>query len=111
MIDEDDEETWPIGRGTPRIDSFEIIDLGEVNQTEEERSWPVGRATMRVDSFEIIDLGRVAEPPGVGVRISVSTDLPADEAAAVLAQVRAAIDSMPDAKGRRFVVELAPPAS
>jgi hypothetical protein len=106
-----DEENYPIVRSTIRVDSFEVLLLGEVNQTVEERSWPVCRSTARVDSFEFAGDSIPSPTQEIGLRISLPKDATPDETAAVVAQLRAATDSIRAATGRRFVIELAPPAS
>lgn len=104
------EDEWPVGQPVPRDDSFEVIEGGAVELTDEEKAWPVGRPIPREASFEVVAAVPVGE---LVVRVTADTATATAYAHPLIDRLRAAIDEFRAASGGHPAVRLelpAPPA-
>lgn len=105
------ESTFPAGVPIPRIDSFEVLEPDGPELTAEEANWPVAAVPARIDSFEVVGAPEPKLRDEVVIRVGVPGDASPDEAAAVVQQLRAAVEQVNATTGGRFPIRFDTPTA
>jgi hypothetical protein len=105
--------TIPTGKPTPRVDSFELIEVDCTPMlTDEQKKWPVAALRIRVDSHDVIEVDASPKEMSsdVSLRVTVTSGATPDDLALVVQKLRAAVEDARTATGGRVVIRIDSPS-
>lgn len=105
------DELYPTGTPIPRVDSFEVIEPGGPELTDEEKAWPVVALHPRSDSFEVIEPAQPVGELEVVIRVRCAASATPAEVRAFADQLRSAVEGVRPPTAGPSAVQVSLPVS